>query len=161
MIIRQFPDILWHFEGCPPPSPPWPTHDGGDFTPWTEFCWGGTDGGGLSPGGGGFFGQGSGSRGSPPSTGNPVNNFSFHGYPQKLLSRSLALFGFPWVDHFIYLFIFGGTPCTSGRSVLNPVITLCPLRTSRFEPRYKSKTFSILGSGISFQPCTQASEKHS
>ena len=28
-------------------------------------------GGGLSPGGGGFFGQGSGTRGSPPSTGNP------------------------------------------------------------------------------------------
>ena len=33
MIIRQYPDILWHFEGCPPPSPPWPTHDGGGFYP--------------------------------------------------------------------------------------------------------------------------------
>ena len=40
---------------------------GGIFTPWTEFDWGGTDGGGLNSGGGGFFGDASGSRGSPPS----------------------------------------------------------------------------------------------
>ena len=44
---------------------------GGIFTPWTEFDWGGTDGGGLNSGGGGFFGDASGSRGSPPITGNP------------------------------------------------------------------------------------------
>ena len=55
MIIRQFPDILWHFEGCPPPSPPWPTHDGGDFTPWTEFCWGGLMGGDFRQVGGDFL----------------------------------------------------------------------------------------------------------
>ena len=45
---------------------------GGDFTPWTEFCWGGNDGGGLEPAGGGIFGQASGTRGSPPSTENPA-----------------------------------------------------------------------------------------
>ena len=44
---------------------------GGDFTPWTEFYWGGNDGGGLEPAGGGIFGQASGTRGSPPSTENP------------------------------------------------------------------------------------------
>ena len=40
---------------------------GGIFTPWTKFDWGGTDGGGLNSSGGGFFGDASGSRGSPPS----------------------------------------------------------------------------------------------
>ena len=40
---------------------------GVDFTPWTGFDWGGIDGGGLKPDGGGFFGQASGSRGSPPA----------------------------------------------------------------------------------------------
>ena len=44
---------------------------GGIFTPWTKFDWGGTDGGGLNSSGGGFFGDASGSRGSPPSSGNP------------------------------------------------------------------------------------------
>ena len=44
---------------------------GGIFTPWTKFDWGGTDGGGLNSSGGGFFGDASGSRGSPPSTENP------------------------------------------------------------------------------------------
>ena len=59
---------------------------GGDFTPWTEFCWGGTDGGGLSPGGGGFFGQGSGTRGSPPSTGNPVTNVFSNSFRSDVIS---------------------------------------------------------------------------
>ena len=45
---------------------------GGIFTPWTKFYWGGTDGGGLNSSGGGFFGDASGSRGSPPSSGNPA-----------------------------------------------------------------------------------------
>ena len=43
MIIRQFPDILWHFEGCPPPSPP--------GRPMTSGLPGGTDGRVITDGG--------------------------------------------------------------------------------------------------------------
>ena len=46
---------------------------GGIFTPWTKFDWGGTDGGGLNSGGGGFFGDASGSRGAPLIGNNPEN----------------------------------------------------------------------------------------
>ena len=75
-----------------PPLPPladplW----GGIFTPWTEFDWGGTDGGGLNSGGGGFFGDASGSRGSPPISENPAlsSEIRVHraGSQQKKLPR--------------------------------------------------------------------------
>ena len=59
------------FEAVHPLPPLTDLRWGGIFTPWTEFDWGGTDGGGLNSGGGGFFGDASGSRGSPPSRGNP------------------------------------------------------------------------------------------
>ena len=55
------------------PSPPGRPAMGGIFTPWTKFDWGGTDGGGLNSSGGGFFGDASGSRGSPPIRDNPVS----------------------------------------------------------------------------------------
>ena len=72
MIIRQFPDIFGTLKAVPLHPPPGRPMMGGDFTPWTEFYWGGNDGGGLEPAGGGIFGQASGTRGSPPSTENPV-----------------------------------------------------------------------------------------
>ena len=61
-----------NFEAVPPLPPLADPLWGGIFTPWTEFDWGGTDGGGLNSGGGGFFGDASGSRGSPPISENPV-----------------------------------------------------------------------------------------
>ena len=68
MIIRQFPDILWHFEGFPPPSPPGRPIMGGDFTPWTEFCWGGLMGGTYARwGGGGFLAKALDPEGPPPA----------------------------------------------------------------------------------------------
>ena len=60
------------FEAVHPLPPLTDLRWGGIFTPWTEFDWGGTDGGGLNSGGGGFFGDASGSRGSPPISGNPA-----------------------------------------------------------------------------------------
>ena len=59
------------FEAVHPLPPLTDLRWGGIFTPWTEFDWGGTDGGGLNSGGGGFFGDASGSRGSPPIRDNP------------------------------------------------------------------------------------------
>ena len=63
-----------------PPSPPDRSAMGGIFTPWTEFDWGGTDGGGLNSGGGGFFGDASGSRGSPPISENPVTVYHIRSF---------------------------------------------------------------------------------
>ena len=59
------------FEAVHPLPPLTDLRWGGIFTPWTEFDWGGTDGGGLNSGGGGFFGDASGSRGSLSISDNP------------------------------------------------------------------------------------------
>ena len=56
--------VIWRLS---PPIPPWPTHDGGDFDPLDKILLGGGLMGGLNSGGGGFFGDASGSRGSPPA----------------------------------------------------------------------------------------------
>ena len=77
-----------NFEAVHPLPPLTDLRWGGIFTPWTEFDWGGTDGGGLNSGGGGFFGDASGSRGSPPSVVtllDIMNNICFHVYAQKSL----------------------------------------------------------------------------
>ena len=53
MIIRNFQTFCGTLKAVPLHPPPLadPTHDGGDFTPWTEFYWGG----GLMGGGGIFW----------------------------------------------------------------------------------------------------------
>ena len=55
------------FEAVHPLPPLTNLRWGGIFTPWTEFDWGGTDGGGLNSGGGDFLVMPLDPEGPPPS----------------------------------------------------------------------------------------------